>query len=301
VQGAPRLRVVEGTVAAPSRRDVASDGEHPSVILKELMARPRPRSHIIVFANEKGGVGKSTLAFHSCVALADQGLRVAAIDLDRRQQSLARALSHRNGTARRLGIALPGANHAVLEQPSSAMLIQEIARVGWDADFVVIDAPGHDCPIARRAIAMADTLVTPVNNSFVDLDLLGRFDPVTRRYRENGFFSRVVNELSEERQLNRLARIDWIVAPNRVRRAASQNREQIESALRRLAPHAGFRIGHGLSERESYRDIALLGLTQLDTKRVPQLGRVRAQTRSEILALIEDLALPQREDAVFAL
>lgn len=297
----PLLRVVdEGRTIAP-RRNVATEGEHPSVIVREMMSRPRPRGHVIAFSNEKGGVGKSTLAFHTCIALADRGFRVIAIDLDRRQQTLGNALAHRGGTARRLGIALPGAMHVVLDQPSGAMLFQEIARIGWEADFVVIDAPGHDCPIGRRAIALADTLVTPVNYSFVDLELLGRFDPVTLRFRETGYFARLVRELADERLRAGGSRLDWVVAPNRQRRTASHNRERIAGALNRLAPRAGFRLARGLGERVAYRELMLLGLTHFDLKRIPQFGRSQLRTRDEMRELIDDLALPQRIEMDYAL
>ena len=94
-----------------------------------------------------------SLAFHLAVALADTGHKVLAVDLDRRQQSLSRALMARGGTAKRLGVRLPLPRHLLLQQHSGAQLCQELARAGWDCDYVVIDAPGHDSPIARRAIA----------------------------------------------------------------------------------------------------------------------------------------------------
>src|SRR5690606_4038430 len=50
--------------------DVRLRDEHPSVVLRDLQSRRRPSAHIVTFANEKGGVGKSTFAFHCAVALA---------------------------------------------------------------------------------------------------------------------------------------------------------------------------------------------------------------------------------------
>ena len=51
--------------------------------------------------------------------------------------------------------------------------------LGHTHDFVVIDTPGHDSPLMRLAHSMADILVTPLNDSFVDLDVLGSLDPDT--------------------------------------------------------------------------------------------------------------------------
>lgn len=269
------------------------DGEHPSVILADIVERPRNGGHIIVVANEKGGVGKSTMAFHICVGLAEKGYRVAAIDLDRRQQSLARALDNRNGTARRLRIELPSPVFTALETQSGSMLCQEISRIGWDSDFVVIDAPGYDSAVARRAIAMADTLATPVNSSFVDLDLLGRFDPVSMKLKAPGCFSMLVNDLRAERARRDMKPLDWVVVQSRTRHNGSHNQQRIDKALQFLSTSIGFRLGHGLSERVAYRELFLLGLTHLDLRRIPDLARTQVHARGEILQLLADLDLPE--------
>lgn len=281
---------VDRSYPGPDRIGV---GEHPSVILADIASRPRSGAHIIVVANEKGGVGKSTMAFHICVGLAEKGHRVAAIDLDRRQQSLARTLDNRAGTARRLKVNLPSCVFSALENQSGAMLCQEISRIGWDADFIVIDAPGHDSAVARRAIAMADTLATPVNSSFVDLDLLGRFDPVSMRLKGPGCFSTLVNELRAERARRNMKPLDWVVVQSRTRHSGSHNQARIEKALRKLSTSIGFRLGHGLSERVAYRELFLLGLTHLDLRRIPDLARTQSQARGEIVQLLTDLDLPE--------
>lgn len=193
------------------RRDVALDGEHPRVVVGDIASRPRGNARIITVANEKGGVGKSTLAFHLAVALADCGHKVLAVDLDRRQQSLSRALVARGGTAKRLGVRLPLPRELLLQQHSGAHLCQELARAGWDCDYVVIDAPGQDAPVVRRAIAMADMLVSPVNASFFDLGLLGQFHPVTHKLTGPGCFSAMVMELREARTEAGLPGLDWLV------------------------------------------------------------------------------------------
>ena len=282
-----------GHVSPPKGRNVSVDGELPSVTLQNVCSRPRPTGHVIVFANEKGGVGKSTLAFHCSVALCHAGAKVAVVDLDRRQQSLARALENRATTARCLQTDIPSPQHLVLQQQNGAQLSQEIARIGWECDFVVIDVAGHDSSIARFAIAMADTLVTPVNSSFVDLDLLGKFDPVTGKLKGEGHFARLVKELREERLRYGLPPSDWIVMKNRVRGAEKRQQMRIEGALQHLAPKAGFRISQGLSERVVYRELFPFGLTHLDLKLIPGLAKMQAKTEREVTRLISDLALPE--------
>lgn len=285
------MNVVTSIGQFASRRDVSVDGEHPAVVVADIAARPRGPGKIITLANEKGGVGKSTLALNLAVALAGAGHKVLAVDLDRRQQTLSRALVARSGTANRLGARLPSPRHLLLQHASGAQLCQELARAGWDCDYVVIDAPGHDSPIARRAIAMADTLVSPVNSSFVDLELLGRFHPVTHKLTGPGCFSAMVTELRDARSGAGMAALDWLVVPNRQRSETSHNQGRIDSALRRLAQRMNFRLGAGLHERVAYRELALLGLTGLDQRRLPDLGRAKPAEAAELQQLLADLGV----------
>ena len=275
-----------------TRRDWDLGGEHPSVVVKDIASRPRPNGHVIVFANEKGGVGKSTLAFHTAMALCDAGRKVAVIDLDHGQATLSGALGNREATCRLLKIGLPTPRYAAVSHSSGAYLSQEIARIGSDCSHVVIDVAGGDSPIARRAIAMADTLVTPINNSFADIALLGQFDATTMRLKRLGRFARLVNALREALEDRHMPAANWIVMPNRIRRSGSNNETSISDALKRLAQIAKFRIGKGLGERVAYRELFLFGLTHLDLKRIPNLARVKANAKLEIEQLIADLRLP---------
>lgn len=217
----------EATAIEPSwllaDEPLAPSGDCALVMSRELKARPQSRGHVTVFANEKGGVGKSTFAFHTCMALCNAGFKVAAIDLDHRQQTLNRALENREGTARRLKIELPRPKNVTLRHQTGASLNQEIARIGSDADYILIDAPGHDSPMARLAIAMADTLVTPVNGSFVDLDLLGQFDPVSMKLKRFGNFYKLVQEMREVRDYQGNPPVDWVVTQNRQRKSGTAN------------------------------------------------------------------------------
>ncbi len=283
------MGVVEIGAKAFQGRDSAFDGEHPRVVVGDIMRRARPKAKVITVANEKGGAGKSTVAFHLCVALADAGRSVLAIDLDRRQRTLSHALTNREGTARRLQVALPTPRHLVLGHDSGSVLMQEMSRVGHNCDTIVIDAPGHDSPIARRAIALADTLLTPVNGSFADVDLLGRFNPVSMRYSGPGCFAELVEGIRKARFELRQPALDWMVVLNRVRRGSSRCQADVEHALEKLEKHVGFRLIHGLADRVAYRELIQLGLTHLDLKRIPQLPRTQSVAREEILRLRDEI------------
>jgi chromosome partitioning protein len=226
------------------------------------------------------------------VALAHQGLRVLAVDCDRRQQTLQRFLDARDATARTLKIALPRPSHVVLDKQSGALLTQEIARVDAGSDFVLIDLAGQDSPLARRAIALADTVVTPVNCSPTDLDALGWINPVTHRFRQAGPFATIVAALREERIARGQASFDWIVAKNRVRNREQRLIAAIDANLATMGRHLGFRTIDGLTERVGYRELMPFGLTQLDLRLIPELGAGRPANLRELRALTEALRLP---------
>jgi len=272
--------------------DERTRDEHPAVVLRDLESRKRPQAHVITFANEKGGVGKSTLAFHCAVALAHRGLQVLVVDCDRRQQTLHRHLDARDGTARALKVDLPRPRHVMLDKQSGAVLMQEIARVGADCDFVVIDLPGQDSPFARRAIALADTVVTPVNCSPTDLDALGIVNPVNHRFRNAGPFAAVVSALRQERISRDGTAFDWIVAKNRVRRCEHRLIGTVDASLATMARHLGFRSVEGLTERVGYREMLSFGLTQFDLALIPGLGTPRSANVRELRVLVDALRLP---------
>lgn len=272
----------------------ASPEEHPEVVLQDVLPRKRPQGHIIVFANEKGGVGKSTLAIHCAIALAHRGMRVLAVDCDRRQQSLQRIFEARGGTARSLGISLPQPRHFVLDKPYGAQLLQEIERCDARADFVVIDLPGSDSPIARRGIALADTLVTPVNSSHAELDSLARMNPVNHEFRSAGPFAEVVAALRDKRRELTGSTMDWMVVKNRFRRREHRLVERADAYLAIMAGKLCFRVEDGLPERLAYRELLSFGLTQLDLPLIPTLGSLRSEYAAELRNLIELLNLPQR-------
>lgn len=251
-----------------------------------------PKGHIIVFANEKGGVGKSTSAFHTCIALCNAGESVAALDVDLRQLTLQHALWARTESERDYGVKLPGPEQIMLAQQNENELEEKLRMARMRHSFIVIDVGGHDSPIARRAIFMADTIVTPVNDSFIDLDMLGRIDPRTGEFKVLGNFARLVAHLKEPGMALRSRPLDWVVMQNRSRNFATKNERKVREGLEKIAPVAGFRLVPGLRERVTYRELFPMGLTLFDLEAIPELGKRQPAAREEIWAMLRALKLP---------
>lgn len=269
--------------------ELVSEPDEPAWMKYPVTTR---KGHIIVFANEKGGVGKSTSAFHTCIALCNAGERVAALDVDLRQLTFHRALWARAESATDYGVTLPGPEQIMLAQQNEQELEEKLRMARIHHSFIVIDVGGHDSPIARRAIFMADTIVTPVNDSFIDLDMLGRIDPRNGELKTLGNFARLVEHLKEPGLAFRPKPLDWVVMQNRSRSLATKNERKIRDALTKIAPVAGFRLVPGLRERVTYRELFPLGLTLFDLEAIPELGRAQPNAREEIWAMLRALNLP---------
>ncbi len=248
--------------------------------------------HFIVFANEKGGTGKSTTAVHTAIALAAMGHRVAALDLDSRQRTMTRYLENRDSTMRRLEKDLPQARYAVLEDGQS--LDDAIAALG-DCDVLVIDTPGRDDPLAREAILKADTLVTPMNDSFVDLDLIGQVHPENFKVTKPSFYAELIWNSRTQRAKVTGKSVDWVVLRNRLQHIDSHNLRRVGAALDELARRVGFRVIPGLGERVIYRELFPKGLTLLDFEQLGEVGIGHITARQELREMVSGLGVPETE------
>jgi len=260
-------------------------------------------AHRIVFANEKGGTGKSTTAVHVAIALAYRGARVAAIDLDSRQRTLFRYLENRVETESRRGIGLPGVRFGVNEGQSVADLDAMAGEIAQGHDFLVFDTPGRDDELARHVATEADTLVTPLNDSFVDFDLIGQVDAENFRVKRLSFYSELIWEARKKRAAATIRDgrrdMDWVVVRNRTQHIEARNQRRIDQALSELSKRVGFRVANGLSERVIYRELFPSGLTLLDKGHLGELGTSHLVARQELRELVHNLNLPatQRQDA----
>ena len=237
-------------------------------------APPPPPGHdaapcrVIVIGNEKGGCGKSTVAMHMLVALLREGQRVASFDLDERQATLTRYVENRQAYGASSGARLPApAEHVrATANDSAGQLAAKVARLAQDADFIVIDTPGQDNRLTRAAYEMADTVITPVNDSFVDLDVIAHVDAASLTLRAPGTFGEVAQHARDLRASATGDTIDWIIVRNRLSSLDARNKRDVADTLAQLAPTLGFRTGPGLSERVIYRELFLHVLTLLDLR-----------------------------------
>ena len=258
------------------------------------------QTHVIVFANEKGGTGKSTTAVHVAIALAAQGARVACLDLDHRQRTMGRYLDNRAETVKRTGAELAVPRHATGDGQESGNFESLFDELAEGSDYLVIDTPGRDDPVARVAASRADSLVTPMNDSFVDFDLIGQVHPETFKVTRPSFYSELIWEARKARAKADGTTIDWVVLRNRLQHIEARNMRRVSDALDQLSKRVGFRIIPGLGERVIYRELFPAGLTMLDAKEFGAMGLSHVAARQELREMMAGLALPEPAMPLFA-
>jgi chromosome partitioning protein len=258
-----------------------------------------------VIGNEKGGAGKSTIAIHLATALLHGGAKVAVIDLDLRQQSTARFFSNRHIWLAASEVSLPEPMSYILAPDGTglakasgeeqlALFERVFAEALQAADFLVIDTPGGDTVLSRAAHGLADLIVTPMNDSFVDFDLLGHVDPVTLELLKPSIYSETVWEARKVKAASRGKSLDWVVLRNRLATTEARNRKRVEDRMTALSRRVGFRIGPGLRDRVIYRELFPFGLTIADLS--PQVRPVpvslqHVAARQELRALMHAIGL----------
>jgi chromosome partitioning protein len=239
-----------------------------------LPGAPVRRPRVIVLGNEKGGSGKSTAAMHLIVGLLHAGHRVGSLDVDSRQASLSRYIDNRRMTGAARAVALPMPDHLLVElSPLRGVAGDAEERARFEAaldllagrnDVVVIDTPGSDTFLSRLAHSHADTIVTPMNDSFVDLDLLAKVEPGTLRVLRPSLYAEMVWEQRKRRALRDRGSIDWVVMRNRLAATDARNKRAVGQVLEILAKRIGFRLAPGFGDRVVFRELFLAGLTLLD-------------------------------------
>lgn len=272
----------------------------------------RSGTHVIVLGNEKGGSGKSTTAFHLAIYLLYQGFRVASIDVDSRQQTFTQYVRNRRNWAQAHDLTLPHTTHYHLPLTRSDsvkenqrlefdLFRQAVIEVEGQVDFLIVDTPGFDTHLTRLAHSLADTLVTPLNDSVIDLDVMAHVDPVTGDPREMSHYARLVQRARTERLAIDGRTIDWVLVRNRISMLSSRSMRVVQSALEKISVRLGCRVAEGIAERVIFRSLFPTGLTVFDPLSEDLLGGAPSMShvsaRQEYRALAEALQLPVNERA----
>ncbi len=260
-------------------------------------------AHIIVLGNEKGGSGKSTTAMHVAIGLLRLGYRVGSIDLDARQGTFSRYMANRFEYSAKERISLPIPLHFPIERSKADNVIAQeeqdrdflemaFEELNPHVDFIVIDTPGSDTFLGQLAHSYADTLITPMNDSFVDLDVLARIAPDTKDIKGPSVYTRMVNDQKEIRKNRNGESIDWIVMRNRLSSLDAKNKREVGELLEAIAEKFGFRLAPGFGERVIFRELFLKGMTLLDLKEAPdhQMTLSAVSARQEIRELLRCIA-----------
>ncbi len=262
-------------------------------------------AHIIVVGNEKGGAGKSTVAMHVATALSRMGHKVGTLDLDLRQKTMGRYVANRRAFMAKEGLDLPTPDYVDLPEIDKASLdpgvnvydhrlSMAVAGLEPDCDFILIDCPGSHTRLSQVAHSLADTLITPLNDSFIDFDLLAHVDSDGENITGPSVYSEMVWNARQLRAQAGLTPIDWIVVRNRMGAQQMVNKEKMARVIAKLAKRIGFRTAPGFNERVIFRELFPRGLTLLDLRDigVKGLNISNVAARNELRELIRELNLP---------
>ena len=272
-----------------------------------MTVQAEEKPYFIVLGNEKGGSGKSTTSIHIIVSLLRDGYRVGAIDLDARQGTLAGTLAARQAYVESKGVSLPlpefrAVNRSDLdtrqqveaeERERFDEAVTELVHAG--IEVIVVDCPGSDNFLSRYGHSFADTLITPINDSFVDFSMLAKVEPDNHDIIKPSIYSEMVWEARKNRFNRDHGKIDWIVMRNRLAAVEARNKRDVGETLEALAKRIGFRTLKGFGERVIFRELYLLGLTLMDVREANvgiAMGLSHIAARNEVRALISAIKLP---------
>jgi chromosome partitioning protein len=199
--GDGRMKAID--LIAPTRLDFLKP-EPPAVEL------PVDRADVIAFANQKGGVAKTTTTLNLAVAFAEQGLRVLCIDLDPQgnltmsqgidpdkvEHSLYDVLVNDMPISeiivkREIDIAVASIDLAGAEIAMSTKIGRErtlekaLREVSADYDYVCIDTPPSLGLLTINALTAANKVIVPVQCEYLSMRGLVQLQNTLRMIQEN--------------------------------------------------------------------------------------------------------------------
>lgn len=123
---------------------------------------------IVVIANTKGGVGKSTIAVHLAGWLRRHGKSVVLADCDPQRSS-----------SEWVGDAVPDVTGVPLPGPNE--ILNQLPRLAEGAEFVVADGPGSNSEVSRALLLRADMAIVPCKASMLEVRALASATEVLRQ------------------------------------------------------------------------------------------------------------------------
>jgi chromosome partitioning protein len=204
---------------------------------------------MIVFANTKGGVGKSTLAVHMAAWLFDQGATVALIDCDKQRSS-----------SQWIAEAEPRITLRVAQSPES--IASEVKVLKSRHDFVIGDGPGGLDDLSRTLLILADLAVFTISPSILDLRSVAQATEVLS-------YAHSIND----------GRPEGLLVLNKMRKRGRISRE-----LQLAAPELGLTVSQTvIRDLDVYRDAAQQGTV------VTRMNSRAREAAAEICALFAEL------------
>lgn len=261
-------------------------------------------SYVIVVGNEKGGSGKSTLSIHLAIAYLYAGYKVATIDLDGRQGTLTHYIENRIRYANDNHLKLPMPEHLVVtpsqfsNKRSSAedeeQLDAEIQDLKKEYDIIIIDTPGTFSHLSNAGHKNADILITPVNDSLVDIDVIANIDPYTKKIISESQYTNNIRDIQKKRKELGKQDLRWIVLRNRISHIDAKNKREIDAILKLLQTEIGFTYISGIGERVVYREMFLKGLTILDLMEIgkDEISLSHIAAKNELLTVLNTINIP---------
>ncbi len=265
---------------------------------------------VIVVGNEKGGSGKSTLSFHFAVAYMYSGYKVATIDLDGRQGTLTHYIENRINFCKSKNMVLPIPEHLVITpqlfsdeiaaKEDMEDLDYEIDSLKNNFDIIIIDTPGTYNHLSNTGHKNADILITPVNDSLLDLDVIAKID-VEKNILEKSHYTKNVEKLNSRINNPEIGQeikqnFKWIVLRNRVAHIEANNKKEVDKMLKYFSEEIGFKYLSGIGERVIYRELFLKGLTISDIVNEPLLQNKltisHIAAKNELTTVMNTIGIP---------
>lgn len=274
-------------------------------IIMKSVANKKP--YIFVLGNEKGGVGKTTCAMLLITVLLSYNYNVVSIDTDIRQGSLSNYIKNREiYNLEHPGEEVLMPNHFHINNINSSVTDKELFnqifdKVGPLVDYFVIDTPGSSTTLSNIVHSFADTVITPINDSFIDLDVIAKINHKNFDLIEPSIYSQMLWQQKIERATRDRGSINWFVLTNRLGQLHSRNKADVYNTLNKLCKRIPFKIISGFSERVIFRELFLRGLTLVDLldtfkKLGIKLNISHIAARSELRNFISDLGIKPKHN-----